>query len=122
MTLKEAIEQFEEKNRPYPFFSSAQGYEAFKRIARYFYTLGAKVAREEQYEHDMAYINSLPQIDAWLARDEEGELLVGQDKPKRNKAGFWTSFGEWMKLPEEMYPELTWESEPKEIEIIFKEK
>lgn len=70
-------------------------------------------------------------INGWVSRDEcsgdESNLFVGQKKPKRLEGeptgfGMWCDFGEFMALPAEMFPELSYNDEPVEVEIIIKPK
>ena len=69
-------------------------------------------------------------LKGWVARDEcsgdESNLYLGQNKPRRipNAAqgfGMWCDYGEFMALPQEMFPQLTYRDEPIEVEIIIKQ-
>ena len=68
-------------------------------------------------------------IKGFVARDEvsddESNLYLGMQKPRRidcSEPGFgmWVDLGEFMQLPKEMFPELTYQDEPIEVEIIIK--
>ncbi len=68
-------------------------------------------------------------IKGWVARDRiEGEisdLYIGQNKPRRigeEPFGMWVDFGEFMALPHEIFPDLKWEDEPIEVEIVIRKK
>ena len=70
-------------------------------------------------------------LQGWVARDEcsgeESNLYIGQQKPKRilnEEPGFgmWCDFGEFMALPADMFPQLTYKDEPVQVEIIIKTK
>lgn len=68
-------------------------------------------------------------IQGWVARGEEDNISVFQYKPERNTCltyGFWDDgYGCPMgsiDLPKESFPDLTWESDPIEVEIILKRK
>lgn len=70
-------------------------------------------------------------LQGWVARDEcsgeESNLYIGQQKPKRvlnEEPGFgmWCDFGEFMALPTDMFPQLTYKDEPVHVEIIIKAK
>ncbi len=70
-------------------------------------------------------------LQGWVARDEcsgeESNLYIGQEKPKRilnDEPGFgmWCDFGEFMALPPDMFPQLTYKDEPVQVEIIIKTK
>lgn len=66
-------------------------------------------------------------IQGWVARDKTGLLnfFYGGSVPYRNENdGDWNTLCgrvlEW--LPKELFPDLTWESEPIEVELIIKRK
>lgn len=70
-------------------------------------------------------------LQGWVARDEcsgdESNLYIGQQKPKRISGtaqgfGMWCDYGEFMALPADMFPQLTYKDEPVEVEIIIKTK
>ena len=57
-------------------------------------------------------------LQGWIARDEE--LMLFREKPNK---GTHKWFGYPIcKLPDDMFPELTWDSEPIEVDITFKKK
>lgn len=70
-------------------------------------------------------------IKAWIARDERNtdgkSLYIYQRMPKRLNEdliglGLWADGGEYMAIPNNIFPELTWEDEPKEVEVSIKAK
>ena len=70
-------------------------------------------------------------LKCWIARDErsgdESDLYIGQQKPRRLPGtspgfGMWCDYGEFMALPSDMFPELTYSDEPIEVELIIKKK
>jgi len=66
---------------------------------------------------------SLPKIHGWVARDEDGRLCMYGDKPFRdifygNKT--WFVERDLWELPKELFPEITWESEPVEVELLIR--
>ena len=74
-------------------------------------------------------------LQGWVARDEcsddsscgETNLFVSQLKPNRlaNTSpgfGMWVNRGEFMALPTDMFPQLTYKDEPVQVEIIIKTK
>lgn len=70
-------------------------------------------------------------LKCWIARDEcsgdESNLYIGQKKPRRIPEtapgfGMWCDYGEFMALPPEMFPELTYSDEPIEVELIIRKK
>lgn len=92
-------------------------YDTFDRA----YALGKQFGNSEQVDADTV-------IQGWVARDDgerwhERELhLFTRNKPERRKL-----MGDWMGRPSMMldhslFPDLTWESEPEEVEITIKRK
>lgn len=62
-------------------------------------------------------------IQGWVARDDSGDLLVHHAKPKRVKtARMWVAKGYSMSISNDLFPDLTWDSDPLEVEIIIKRK
>jgi hypothetical protein len=65
-------------------------------------------------------------INAWIARDKDGTILPYKVPPQKDELlGYWT--GEIPRitnenLPEQIVNQLTWESEPIEVEIIVRRK
>ena len=60
----------------------------------------------------------------WVARDKNGELFLWKYKPERgdelwNVEGMFT-FEPWFMIDSNLFPNLSWEDEPIEIEIIPK--
>lgn len=71
-------------------------------------------------------IEDLPKIKGWIARDKTYELNFFSKKPKRNIAdsrivldNVWIG-KKLLVLDCDLYPNLTWEDEPIEAEIILK--
>lgn len=71
-------------------------------------------------------IEDLPKIKGWIARDKTYDLHFFSKKPKRNIAdsrfnldNVWIGKN-WLVLDCDLYPNLTWEDEPIEAEIILK--
>ena len=62
----------------------------------------------------------------WVARDKDGELDLYLNKPNRcNYIGWtrenWDSFDEkWIELDSKLFPDLTLDDEPIEVEIVRK--
>lgn len=66
-------------------------------------------------------------IQGWIVRDKDGtlNLFYGSDKPiKRGQDEYWSvvAGAVFEYLPIEMFPDLTWESDPLPVEIILKRK
>lgn len=59
----------------------------------------------------------------WIARDEDGDLFLYNQKPSILKTGVdpWDCFQapnkEFLSIPNELFPEVTFENSPQEIEI-----
>ena len=60
-------------------------------------------------------------IKGWVARDEDGTLVLGRRCPERiNSSGTWTKFAQCMKIDKELFPDLRWEDEPQDVELIIR--
>ena len=57
-------------------------------------------------------------IDGWAARDKSGIVCLYRIKPTRFNE-YWSG-GYIVSLPNNYFPEVTWESEPKKVKIIIK--
>lgn len=70
----------------------------------------------------------------WIARDKNGELTLFSNKPNRYTSigkepinEYWdvvpvNKFTSAMILNSNMFPNLTWEDEPIEVELVIKQK
>lgn len=57
--------------------------------------------------------------DLSVARDKSGQLWLFSGKPTRYSE-WWTSENtEFMKLPNDTYPNITWDDEPREVKLIM---
>ena len=66
----------------------------------------------------------------WVARDKDGQLTLFSDKPHRCmevglKNESWdivamNAFTDMMVLNSDVFPDLTWEDEPIEVELVIK--
>lgn len=79
--------------------------------------------------HDHAYALGKQEKDAdtviqgWVARDKTGYLVLHYKEPHRTLGGEkWYSAQSQKSLPRESFPDLTWESDPIEVEITIKRK
>lgn len=62
-------------------------------------------------------------ISGWVARDKDGYLVLHYKKPHRTFGNTkWYSAQSQKSLPRGSFPDLTWDSEPQEVEIIIKRK
>lgn len=65
-------------------------------------------------------------IQGWVARASDGHLALFKRKPDReiymrSNNGLWFG-GSMTELDANLFPDLTWESEPQKVEIIIKRK
>lgn len=69
-------------------------------------------------------------IQGWVARDQDGYISIFTSKPERDTCdkgdmpyGFWDdNTDQHIELPITSFPDLTWESDPLQVEIIIKRK
>ena len=63
-------------------------------------------------------------ISGWVCRDKDGRLLLFRlNKPQRETVGYWDSWDDGYEyLPSNLFPNLTWQDEPIEVEIQIKPK
>lgn len=59
-------------------------------------------------------------IQGWVARDFDGDVFLYQNEPDRNEIA-WNGYM-MHSLPVDSFPDLTWDSDPLEVEIIIKRK
>ena len=57
----------------------------------------------------------------WLARDEDGELSMYENRPFKDKrAKQWALGGDWVFLPENWFPEVKWsDDEPTKVKLVI---
>lgn len=64
-------------------------------------------------------------IQGWACRDNNSlnaQVLIG-DKPKRTGYNYWENkYADCITLPKGSFSDLTWESEPEQVELIIKRK
>lgn len=65
-------------------------------------------------------------IQGWVGRDKDGAVYVHKTKPYRGagnhgKPEFWVAEA-IVELPQNSFPDLTWESDPQPVEITIKRK
>lgn len=63
-------------------------------------------------------------IQGWISRDKDNALILWESKPQRNNItnDEWGMASGIMLLPNNLFPDLTWDSDPLEVEIIIKRK
>jgi hypothetical protein len=77
----------------------------------------------EGYIKAFLEVESLPKVHGWIAQDKDGLLGFYSDKPQRfDDKAWWCDPGCYtaLALPPDSYPEITWESEPIEVELILR--
>ena len=87
------------------------------------YALGKQETKQETDSEDTV-------IQGWVCRDKywqkdifPSNLFLAMEKPKRNEEWkTWTDMGGYISLNIELFPDLTWESDPEPIEITIKRK
>lgn len=107
--LHECWEEFLQKHE----ISTADGVtvDAFDQIFDRAYALGKQ-------EKDADTV-----IQGWVARDDDGQLLYLYDSMPTRGINMWNDHGSLLThLNDNLFPDLTWESEPIEVEIIIKRK
>lgn len=87
--------------------------------AEYGFLAGAQFALGKQKKDADAVIQG------WVCRDNNSlnaQVLIG-DKPKRTGYNYWENkSADCITLPKDSFPDLTWESDPIEVELIIKRK
>lgn len=62
-------------------------------------------------------------IQGWVARDDDGHLYMYCKKPERNEnLKMWMGGYADFDLRDSLFPDLTWDSDPEEVELIIKRK
>lgn len=62
-------------------------------------------------------------IQSWVAVDDDGDLFLYRTKPARDEvSGMWMSSECPVDVGINLFPDLTWESDPEPVEIIIKRK
>ena len=58
-------------------------------------------------------------LQGYIARDKNGKLILGRRKPTREyRTDSWWGYGQCMVLLDAgLFPDITWENEPVEVEI-----
>ena len=59
-------------------------------------------------------------LKGWVARDGDYELCLYEEYPARGNK-YWEVLGDFWQLPPHLFPSLTWEDEPIEVEITIQE-
>jgi len=103
-----------------------KAYEAYPRLTGCdSITESSQEERREGYIKCAEEYESLPKIHGWVARDSVEDNFIGtglilhHSKPTR-VGGEWSSQTIWAHLPSKLFPEITWESEPVEVELLIR--
>lgn len=57
----------------------------------------------------------------YLARDKNGDLYLFRLLPERRRECWWADSeldGSYLRLDKKLYPEVTWDSEPREVSLL----
>lgn len=94
----------------------------FNMVFRRAYSLGKQETNQEiKQETDADTV-----IQGWVARDKKGTICLYNECPER----FYAPINEWgtdcplqyYRIPDELFPDLTWDDDPEPVEIILKRK
>ena len=61
--------------------------------------------------------DELPKIKGWVARDEDGSLFLFLFKPQRGNSEWLCGADCWYQIDGSLFPEVTWQSKPIEVEL-----
>ena len=61
-------------------------------------------------------------ISGWVCRDTDDLLRLHYSKPERTDGGYWQGGYKSTYFPKGLFPDLTWDNSPEEVEIIIKRK
>ena len=64
--------------------------------------------------------NNLPKIHGWVARELNGALNLYEVEPARYKGFWWDRDYTSTCLDPDLFPDLTWEDEPIEVELLIR--
>jgi len=77
-------------------------------------------AKRDAYIQALTKIEKLPKIKGWVARDKNGSLYVFHDIYPRRLEDEWVGKGASSYIGEKLLPDITWESDPVEIELLIR--
>lgn len=119
------VTEYDEQFDSDPVYGKLANRNAGIAIARHFYDLGcrhAAVLYDDIEKERQRRCEQEPTIKGWVARDKNGKLNFFRTHPKRitDSRGeeYWIGHVR-MKQPNEFYSDLTWESEPIEVELLI---
>jgi hypothetical protein len=95
-----------------------KGFEAYPRTT----PLDDFALQREGYIKALTDIESLQKIRGRIARDEDGDLMFYTNDIERDEEGFWTSKrgDDYIAIDKTLFPELTWKSQPVEVELLVR--
>lgn len=77
--------------------------------------------RREGYIKCAEEYESLPKIRGWVARDHSGIIKIHECKPYKNEnCGIWDNMDTRIIITRSLFQEITWESEPVEVELLIR--
>lgn len=56
-------------------------------------------------------------MELWIARDKDRVLGLFDDKPFKNEYGYWTTVRNCYLIDDDLFPEITFENSPQQVEI-----
>lgn len=104
---------------------------SFEAVFDRAFALGKLQASCEQVKEEISQEKDTDTVlQGWVCRDKEwdkvlfaSDLYLSMEYPTREEwAGTWRGMGAYIPLNTELFPDLTWESDPQECEIIIKRK
>lgn len=97
-------------------FINGLAHDAYLQGAQDF--LGKQESKQESKQETV--------LSGWVARDKSGTVCLYNECPERYNAPIneWVADNplQYYRIPDELFPDLTWESEPEEVEIVIKRK
>ena len=86
--------------------------------------LDCNLRKREGYVKALKEVEGLPKIKGWVARDKNGEIHYFQEYPRRvteyELNHWWDRDYISMWIEKDSFPELTWEDEPVEVELLIR--
>ena len=71
-------------------------------------------------EVECTILENIPKEYKYIARDEDGELYIDENKPSKDENGRWYGFGEDFRVFNHLFNFIKWEdSEPNKIEELL---
>lgn len=110
-------ECWEEFSRNIPAYDLSYCYRIFGIVFDRAFAFGKKIGNSDFSDAEDTVISG------WVAKDEDGHLFMYSTKPERDEAlQVWIGRYADFDLRDYLFPDLTWDSEPEEVELIIKRK